>query len=114
MNYCVTLRLKLIRMRKRGFQEGLVSTIYTCVYKPITHSLLDSVPCLTNPLGTMDLQTLVQALGNTLDPALRKQAETFLEEVSRHFLVIIANLVDHCLYMRGSGLALCMVCVAEL
>ena len=37
----------------------------------------------------MDLQTLVQALGNTLDPALRKQAETFLEEVSRHVIAVI-------------------------
>jgi hypothetical protein len=31
----------------------------------------------------MDLQTLVQALSNTLDPALRKQAETLLEKIHR-------------------------------
>ena len=31
----------------------------------------------------MDPQTLVQALANTLDPNLRKQAETFLDEVGR-------------------------------
>ena len=29
----------------------------------------------------MDLQTLVQALANTLDPSLGKQAEAWLEEV---------------------------------
>ena len=30
----------------------------------------------------MDIQTLVQALTNTLDPSLREQAEAFLDEVS--------------------------------
>ena len=29
----------------------------------------------------MDIQALVQALGNTLDPSLGKQAEAWLEEV---------------------------------
>ena len=30
----------------------------------------------------MDIHTLIQGLANTLDAELRKQAETFLEEVS--------------------------------
>lgn len=30
----------------------------------------------------MDIQTLIQALTNTLNPSLREQAEAFLDEVS--------------------------------
>ena len=33
-------------------------------------------------LVNMDIHTLIQGLANTLDAELRKQAETFLEEVS--------------------------------
>ena len=52
-----------------------------------TRVVLQFVPALCCALGAkwlvMDAQTLVQALGNTLDPNLRKQAEALLEEVGR-------------------------------
>ena len=55
-----------------------------CVYNTCSRTV---VPALSCALGAkwqvMDAQTLVQALGNALDPNLRKQAEALLEEVGR-------------------------------
>ena len=46
------------------------------------HTYLFNLPSPTCIYAAMDLHTLIQALGNTLDPALQKEAETFLDKVS--------------------------------
>ena len=52
----------------------------------------------------MDLQTLVQALSNTLDPSLGKQAEAWLEEVRILNTYAIARVlyVNHRLLCSGA------------
>lgn len=66
-----------------------------CVRGRLAHGLGTGRPHLPPPtcVRAMDLHTLVQALGNTLDPALQKEAETFLDKVSHEVLKSILTTV---------------------